>query len=99
MQMPRTMEEIRAHAEKLAKRLTDFHPSEEDRRYAEPLADVHRAVIARADAEEKLLGAVRRARAVGVPWASIGAVVGTSGEAARQRYGRPVEMSVTSTTT
>ena len=97
MKMPRTMEEIRTHAEKLARRMAEYEPNEEQRAHAEPLADVHQAVIARADAEDQLLAAVRAARARGVPWASIGAVVGTSGEAARQRYGRFVEITPTST--
>jgi hypothetical protein len=91
------MEEIRAHAEQLARRMVEYEPSDEDRRYAEPLADVHRAVIVQADADEQLLAAVGAARARGVPWASIGCVVGTSGEAARQRYGPLVNVTTAST--
>ncbi|MGV1009455.1 MAG: hypothetical protein ACOYBY_12700 [Dermatophilaceae bacterium] len=39
------------------------------------------------DPERHLLKAVRQARDSGMSWAAIGLLVGTSGEAARQRYG------------
>jgi len=51
---------------------------------------VRRAFLARAETERTLRGAVVRARHDGHSWSSIGAMVGTSGEAARQRYGRAV---------
>jgi hypothetical protein len=54
------------------------------------LGMVRDGFLARADAERVLLDAVVRARHEGHSWASIGAMVGTSGEAARQRYGQSV---------
>ena len=54
---------------------------------------VREAFLARADAERALGDAVIRARHNGHSWASIGAMVGTSGEAARQRYGQSVNAS------
>ena len=49
---------------------------------------LRKAFRVRADAERRLAEAVSAAREDGHSWAAIGAMVGTSGEAARQRYGR-----------
>jgi len=43
----------------------------------------------RAEGDARLAAAVSAARADGHSWSSIGAMIGTSGEAARQRYGDP----------
>jgi hypothetical protein len=51
------------------------------------------AFQARADAERRLAEAVEVARDDGHSWSSIGAMVGTSGEAARQRYGQRIPKS------
>jgi hypothetical protein len=53
----------------------------------EAFTALRRAALARADAERSVQQAVTQARASGYSWRSIGAVIGTSGEAARQRYG------------
>jgi len=50
---------------------------------------VRRAAYARAQAEAELADTVSAARAQGHSWAAVGAMLGTSGEAARQRYGQP----------
>jgi hypothetical protein len=52
------------------------------------LAALHRAVLDRATAEAAIVEAVNRARDHGQSWDSIGRRLGTSGEAARQRYGQ-----------
>jgi hypothetical protein len=52
---------------------------------------VREAFLARAEAERNLGDAVVRARHEGHSWAAVGAMVGTSGEAARQRYGQAVK--------
>jgi hypothetical protein len=85
--MPRSVKEIIEQAEELAKRFQSFEPDPADRRRARSLAAVHRAALGRAQAEAELVEAVGRARADGHPWSAIGAMLGTSGEAARQRYG------------
>jgi hypothetical protein len=46
------------------------------------------AVTAREAAEEAIAVAVNAARAHGVSWATIGILLGTSGEAVRQQYGQ-----------
>lgn len=87
--MPRTAQEILDHADELAARFEHHEPSD-DVRDADALSTVRNAFLARADAERQLITAVVRARHEGHSWASIGAMVGTSGEAARQRYGQSV---------
>jgi len=86
--MPRTAQEILDHADELAARFELAEPA--DVRDATALRAIRDAVLARADAERTLRDAVVRARHEGHSWAAIGAMVGTSGEAARQRYGQAV---------
>ena len=86
--MPRTVEEILEQAEHLAARFETHGPEPDDVRDAGALRDVRLAFLARSEAEQQLADAVTVARAQGHSWASIGAMVGTSGEAARQKYGQ-----------
>lgn len=85
--MPRTTEEILAHAGELARRFEETEPDPERIRDATTLRELARAFERRARAEADLASAVATARADGHTWAAIGAMLGTSGEAARQRYG------------
>lgn len=47
---------------------------------------LRRLLYQRALLERRVLDAVRRARGAGASWARIGQELGTSGEAARQRF-------------
>ncbi len=85
--MPRSAEEILARADELADRFENFEPGPGGVRDAAPLRDVARAFTRFAGAERDLADAVRAARDHGCSWAAIGAMLGTSGEAARQKYG------------
>ncbi len=85
--MPRTVQDILDHAEELAKRFEEYEPTPQGERDAEVYAELRNAVLSRSDAERSIRDAVLRAREHGHSWALIGTVVGTSGEAARQRYG------------
>ncbi|MGF1665431.1 MAG: hypothetical protein ACFCVC_04065 [Acidimicrobiia bacterium] len=87
--MPRTVQEILERAEELASRFEGHEPHADAVHDATELGHVREAFLARADAEQQLADAIAGARAEGHSWASIGAMVGTSGEAARQRYGQP----------
>jgi hypothetical protein len=80
------MSEILEQADALAQRFEDYEPQPEDERDAGALRDVGHAFTAKARAEADLAEAVARARAAGHSWTAIGAMLGTSGEAARQRY-------------
>jgi hypothetical protein len=85
--MPRSAEEILAQADELARRFEDYEPGPGDGKDASALREVAAAFAQLAGSERRLAGAVSVARAEGHSWAAIGAMLGTSGEAARQRYG------------
>ncbi len=87
MPMPHTVEQILADADSLAKRFEDFEPEPGSGKDSKSLRDLRKAFEDAARAQERLTEAAVVARAEGHSWAAIGAMVGTSGEAARQRYG------------
>ena len=84
--MPRSVEEILQHAEELAERFESYEPAAGDELDAGAVALLRAAVQERSEAEKHLIEAIRAARESGMSWSAIGALVGTSGEAARQRY-------------
>ena len=88
--MPRSIQEILDHADELARRFEDYDPSDNDER---PVAEyvLQRAVVERARSERQIGLAVEAARAKGLPWSRIGALVGTSAQGAQQRYGSLAE--------
>lgn len=88
--MPRTIEEIISKAEELAARFEEHEPDSERLLGAAALRELRDAFLTRAHAEQRLTKAVEKARSEGHSWVSIGVMVGTSGEAARQRYGQKV---------
>ena len=85
--MPRSTKEIIDQADALALRFEDHVPDGSNLRSADTLGQVREAFLGRARAESDLLVAVETARSDGQSWSAIGAMLGTSGEAARQRYG------------
>jgi hypothetical protein len=80
------MEEILQHADELAARFEDYEPDPADEVDRGAVAALRAAVGERSQAERHMLEAVQVARRARLSWAAIGALVGTSGEAARQRY-------------
>jgi hypothetical protein len=88
--MPRSIQEILDHADELAERFEDYEPSDADERsVAEYL--LQRAALNRARGEREVVDAVVRARVAGIPWNRIGDILGTSAQAAQQRFGAFVE--------
>jgi hypothetical protein len=83
---PRTLEEILASVEEITGKLAA--QAAQMNNPVDPLAAVAAAFESRAWAEKHLADRIADARAAGCSWASIGAMLGTSGEAARQRYGK-----------
>ena len=77
--MPRSVDEIAA-------RFEDYEPSAADELDSEAVAALLGAVQERSDAERHMIDAIRIARESGMSWSTIGLFVGTTGEAARQRY-------------
>lgn len=85
--MPRSVQAILEHADQLATRFEDYEPAVGDERDAFAFTALRDAVVSRADAERAIKDAVEQARNHGYSWAFIGKIIGTSGEASRQRYG------------
>ncbi len=85
--MPRTVKEILDHADQLAERFEAYEPAAEDQRDFQAFIGLREAAASRSEAERSVKAAVERARAHGYSWQLIGSLLGTSGEAARQRYG------------
>jgi hypothetical protein len=83
--MPRTVDEILAQADELARRFEDAKPAGGTDGAA--LRAVRESFEDLALAQKRLSERVAVAKANGHSWATIGAMLGTSGEAARQRYG------------
>ena len=90
--MPRSIQDILDHADELAKRFEDFDPDQADEIPVEEYL-LQRAVVARARSEQQLIDTVVNARSAGLSWQKIGALLGTSAQAAQQRYGTVVEAS------
>lgn len=86
--MPRSLQEILAHADDLADAFEAYEPSDADEGKASSLVKLRLAVSRRAQADRAIVEAVADAREHHVTWAAIGEQLGTSGEAARQRYGQ-----------
>lgn len=90
MSVPRTVEEILAHADELASKFEAYEPAASDELDARAVTLLRNAIAERSAAERHLIEAIKAARDAGLSWSVIGNLVGTSGEAARQRYGRRV---------
>ncbi len=86
MLMPRSLKEVIEHGEQLAARLDALEPGAGDIKDGEVLAELRGAVLDRAAQEARIAGLVKAARLAGHSWSAIAAMLGTSGEAARQRY-------------
>ena len=81
MSMPRTVEEILAHADELAQRFENYEPSPDDELDPAVVALLRAAVAERSAAEKHLLEAVQEARNAGLSWSAIGGFVGTTNAA------------------
>jgi hypothetical protein len=88
--MPRSIQEILDHADELARRFEGYEPVDGDQRPVEEYL-LQRAALARARSERQIVEAVSAARNAGIPWSRIGELLGTSAQAAQQRYGAVVE--------
>lgn len=83
--MPHSLEELIARADEFAEAFENYEPKPEDLGRVNATV-VRMAAYKRAVAERELAETVRAAHEQGVSWREIGEAVGTSGEAARQRY-------------
>lgn len=85
--MPKSLDERLAHAEDLVLKFETYQPRDEDRRDSASHRALLKAVGDRAAAEQAIIDAVTAMRAANWPWWAIGGILGTSGQAAQQRYG------------
>lgn len=89
--MPRTLNDILAHADELASRFEKYEPAPHDAMTQAELA-LSRAVIASARSSKAVADAVAEARAEGTSWSRIATLLGTSPQSARERFGgQPAE--------
>jgi hypothetical protein len=88
--MPRSIQEILDHADELAREFEDYEPEPGAERSGEEDL-LRRAALARARSERQIVEAIVAARAAGLSWAKVGEILGTSAQAAQQRYGELVE--------
>ena len=88
--MPKSIQDILDHADELAERLEAYEPDDEDERPVEEYV-LERAALNRARSERQVVNAVVRARSAGTSWTAIGEILGTSAQAAQQRYREVVE--------
>jgi hypothetical protein len=88
--MPRSVDDILKHADELAARFEDYDPDPAQELNPDAVHLLRAAVQERSEAERHVIEAIRTARDAGMSWSVIGVFVGTTGEAARQRYGGKV---------
>jgi len=86
--MPKSSQQLIDDLEGLAKRFEEYEPRPEHRRDPKLYRNLEAAVRARAESERAIVSAVAAMRADGDSWATIGWILGTSGQAAQQRYGK-----------
>lgn len=84
--MPRTVQDILDDPDELPKRFENYEPAAEEKRDPRAFVALRDAVITRSGAERSVKVAVDHARAHGYSWELIGSLLGTAGEATRQRY-------------
>ena len=90
--MPRSIQDILDHADELADRFENYEPDPSDERPVEEYL-LERAALARARSERQIVDAITTARTKGVTWTRIGELLGTSAQAAQQRYGNVISTS------
>ena len=84
----RSIDEIIARADEFADAFENYEPRPgDDNAPLPPVMAVKLAAWRRDTAERDLAAAIRSARDQQVSWREVGEAIGTSGEAARQRYG------------
>lgn len=85
--MRRSLTDLIASADKLADAFENHDPQPDDfDAPLPPLMAVKLAAFRRSQAEKELAVAIAQARQAHLSWRELGEAIGTSGEAARQRY-------------
>ena len=85
--MRRSLTDLIANADRLADAFESHDPTAEDfDAPLPPLMAVKLAAFRRVQAEKELAEAIHAAREAHLSWRELGEAIGTTGEAARQRY-------------
>lgn len=82
--MPKTLKQLEEHADSLAERFMNYEPRPKDERDPRLYRGLYAAVEGRAAAERAVADAVLAMRGDGSSWATIGGILGTTGQAAQQ---------------
>jgi hypothetical protein len=82
------LKDILADADDYCAIFDNYVPRAEDEIDPAAHRELREAATARVRAEVRLAEAVEKARTGNMRWSSIGTILGTTGEAARQRYGK-----------
>jgi hypothetical protein len=90
--MPSSIQDILDHADTLAARFKNYVPEPGDERPVEEYL-LERAALARARSERQIDEAITAAQAKNVSSTHIGELVGTTAQAAQQRYGNFITTS------
>jgi len=85
--MSPTLQEILDNAEQLADAAEAHEPAPAEERDPASWHALRNAVAARATADQQITTAVQQMREAKYSWATIGGLLGTSAQAAQQRYG------------
>jgi hypothetical protein len=91
--MPKSLNERLAHDDALAELFENYEPRDQDLRDVQPWHELRRAVERRARVDREIIAAVIAMRDANWPWSDIGQLLGTSGQAAQQRYGSRVSVA------
>lgn len=86
--MPKSLQWILDHQDELAERFEKFEPQPADERDPDAFRRLLLAASRRAEVESEVAAAIAAARDAGYSWAMIGGAIGTTGQAAQQRYGK-----------
>jgi hypothetical protein len=89
--MPRSLSELIEHADFYAKQFEDYPTSAEDAIDSDIFKALWSAGQQKSALENSIAELVIKARSEDMSWKLIGQILGTSGEAARQRYGSLVK--------
>jgi hypothetical protein len=89
--MPKSTKEILDHRDALlADVFESYEPRPGDERDGRAYQALRAAVQKRSEAEGEIVDAVSAMRVARWSWTSIGGILGTTGQAAQQRYGKHV---------
>lgn len=83
--MRRSMDDVLAHADKVAGQFEDFDPDTAEVTERPEVLDLYRALVEQRDAERNVVVAMQRAHGAGLSFQKIGKAAGVSGEAIRQK--------------